>query len=188
MAAPVFQAHGFRGATIKSLAHACGLRPASLYHYFGSKEELATYLLSRPRMDWDSTWVDPLTDPLGQLSQLIDLSLSELPNYLLAFRLADEIAGRASDPGTHARSFREGEVVIARLASAAAPSLARPEATQIARDALSAMVGSVVVGLDPEPDAAIRKRVIAVLRAGLVPAHVDAQRFDAHLGATEQTA
>ena len=32
--------HGYRGATIKALAHACGLSPASLYHYFGSKREL----------------------------------------------------------------------------------------------------------------------------------------------------
>ena len=50
-----------------------------------------------PRMDWDSTWVDPATDPLIQLAQLLDLSLAELPNYLLALRLADEIAGGTSD-------------------------------------------------------------------------------------------
>lgn len=41
----------------------------------------------RPRMDWDSTRVDPETDPLVQLAQMLDLSLSELPNYLLALRL-----------------------------------------------------------------------------------------------------
>ena len=73
LAAPIFRRHGYRGATIKALAHACGLSPASLYHYFRSKEEMATYLLRRPRMDWDSTWVDRATDPLVQLRSLVDL-------------------------------------------------------------------------------------------------------------------
>lgn len=91
-AAPVFRRYGYRGATIKALAHACGLSPAGLYHYVGSKEELATCLLRGPRMDWDSTWVDPAMDPLLQLRLLVDRSVQELPLYLLALRLADEIA------------------------------------------------------------------------------------------------
>ncbi len=188
LAAPVFRRHGYRGATIKALAHACGLSPASLYHYFGSKEEMATYLLRRPRMDWDSTWVDPETDPLLQLAQLLDLSLTELPDYLLALRLADEIAGAASDGGAHARTFREGEAVFARLVAASAPAMSRAAATGVARDALSAMVGSAVLGLDPEPEAAVRERVVAILRAALVPTHVEAQRFDGTMYRAEQTA
>ena len=188
LAAPVFRRYGYRGATIKALAHACGLSPASLYHYFGSKEEMATYLVRRPRMDWDSIWVDPSTDPLVQLAQLIDLSLTELPNYLLALRLADEIAGTSADAGAHSRTFREGEVVFARLVAASAPAMSRDDATGAARDALSAMVGSAVVGLDPDSDAAVRARVIAVLRAALVPTHVEAQRFDRTMERAEQTA
>jgi AcrR family transcriptional regulator len=188
LAAPVFRRYGYRGATIKAIAHACGLSPASLYHYFGSKEEMATYLVRRPRMDWDSTWVDPTTDPLVQLALLLDLSLSELPNYLLALSLADEIAGTASDVGSHTRTFREGETVFARMVAASAPAMSRAEATRVARDALSAMVGSAVLGLDPEPEAAVRERVVAVLRAALVPTHVEAQRFDATMGRAEQTA
>jgi len=188
MAAPVFRRHGYRGATIKALAHACGLSPASLYHYFGSKEELATYLVRRPRMDWDSTWVDPETDPLVQLAQLLDLSLSELPNYLLALRMADEIAGTLPDDAAHARTFREGEAVFARLVAASAPGMPRAVATRVARDVLSAMVGSAVIGLDPEPQAAVRERVIAVLAATLVPTHVEGRRFDAAMHRTEQTA
>lgn len=188
LAAPVFRRDGYRGATIKALAHACGLRPASLYHYFGSKEELATCLLRRPRMDWDSVWVDPDTDPLIQLAHLLDLSLAELPNYLLAMRLADEIAGTAAHPGSHAAAFREGEAVFARLVAASAPGMSRDAATRIARDALSAMVGSAVLGLDPEPDPAARERVVAVLRAALVPEHVEAPRFDATMHPPEQKA
>lgn len=188
LASPVFRQHGYRGATIKALAHACGLSPASLYHYFGSKEEMATYILRRPQMDWDSTWVDPRTDPLVQLAQLVDLSLAELPNYLLAMRLADEIAGTAPDRAGHVRSYREGEAVFARLIAATAPGLSRPAATRVARDVLSTMVGSAVVGLDPEPDEVVRERVVAVLRAALVPGHVDAARFAAALDRAEQIA
>ncbi len=187
LAAPVFRRDGYRGATIKALAHACSLSPASLYHYFGSKEEMATYLVRRPRMDWDSTWVDPMTDPLVQLAQLVDLSITELPNYLLALRLADEIAGRGSDIGAHARTFREGEAVFARLVAASAPTMTRTAATSVARDALSAMVGSAVLGLDPEPESAVRERVASVLRVALVPTHVDARRFDEAISRSEQT-
>ena len=130
LGAPVFRRHGYRGATIKALAHACGLSPASLYHYFGSKEEMATYLVRRPRMDWDSTWVDPTTDPLVQLAKLLDLSLAELPNHLLALRLADEVAGTPSDAGSHTRTFREGEVLFARLIAESVPGMSRFEATR----------------------------------------------------------
>jgi hypothetical protein len=119
---------------------------------------------------------------------LLDLSLSELPNYLLAMRLADEIAGTASVDGSHARTFREGEAVFARLVAAAAPAMTQGEATRVARDALSAMVGSAMLGLDPKPEAAIRERVVAVLRVALVPTHVEPERFDAVMPAPEQTA
>ncbi len=183
----MFRRYGFRGSTIKAIAHACGLSPAGLYHYFASKEELATYIVRRPRMDWDSIWVDPATDPLGQLAQLVDLSVSELPNYLLAMRLADEVAGTTAQ-ASHARTFREGEAVFARLVAASAPAMSRAAATRVARDALSAMVGTVVLGLDPEPEAAVRERVVAVVRTSLVPTYVAPDRFDTTMRRAEQTA
>ena len=141
-------------------------------------------------MDWDSTWVDPDTDPLVQVAQLLDLSLVELPNYLLALHLADEIAGGVArtDAPAHARTFREGEAVFARLIAASAPDMSRAEATGLARDVLSAMVGSAVLGLDAEPAAAVRARAVAVLRAALVPAQVEQPRFDAAMDCAEQRA
>lgn len=181
LAAPVFRAYGYRGATIKAIAHACGVRPATIYHYFRSKEQLATYLLRQPRLDWNSTWVSPGADPLDQLRQLVELSIEELPNYLIAVSLADEIAGVAGQPRPHAPTFAEGEAVFARFIAAAAPTMSREEATRVARATLAAMVGSAVIGLDPEPTAAIRDRAIGILRAALVPEHVGAGRFGAAL-------
>lgn len=180
-AAPVFRAHGYRGSTIKAIAHACGVRPATIYHYFRSKEELATYLLRQPRLDWNSTWVSPGADPLAQLGQLVDLAIEELPNYLLAVSLADEIAGVVGQPRPHAPTFAEGEAVFARFIAAAAPAMARAEATAVARAVLAGMVGSAVIGLDPEPAGALRDRTIGILRPALVPRHVAAGAFDAAL-------
>ena len=62
LAAPVFRAHGYRGATIKALAHACHLAPAGLYHYFASKADLATYVVRQPRLDWRSVARRPPMD------------------------------------------------------------------------------------------------------------------------------
>jgi AcrR family transcriptional regulator len=188
MAAPVFRRHGYRGATVKALAHACGLRPASLYHYFRSKEDLATCLLRGPRLDWDSTWVNPATDPLAQLRVLVDVSVSELQTYLLALRLADEIAGAPTQDGAHVQAFREGEGVFGRMLSAAAPGMARPDAERAARDVLAALVGSAIVNLDLEPATETRARVVAILRSALVPMHVDGGRYDATMGSAEQKA
>lgn len=177
LAAPVFERHGFQGATVKALAHACHLSPAGLYHYFDSKEELATWLLRGPRMSWETTFVDPGLEPLEQLRQLIDMSLDSLPVYLLALRLAEEIEGGESKHDQTA-GFREGEAVYGRLIQAAARGLSRDEALGIARHLLAVLIGTATIGLDPEPDAAIRDRTLAVLRAALVPAHLEAGWFD----------
>ena len=188
-AAPVFRAYGYRGSTIKAIAHACGVRPATMYHYFTSKEELATYLLRRPRMDWNSTWVNPGADPLDQLGQLVGLALDEMPNYLLAVTLADEIAastGSAGRPGSHASTFAEGEAVFARFVAAAAPTVSRDDATRLARATLAAMVGSTVIGLDPEPGTALRERTVGILRGGLVPDHIAATEFDTAFGSATE--
>lgn len=128
-ASVVFRRHGFRGAAVKALAHACGLAPAGLYHYFGSKRELATYPLDHPRLDWATTYVDERVDPLVQLRQLVDLSIRELPTYLLALQLAEEIEGRP-DQRLRGRAFGEGEAVFGRFLMAVDPTMERGRAAR----------------------------------------------------------
>lgn len=177
LAAPVFERHGYHGSTIRALAHACHLSPAGLYHYFDSKAELATWLLRGPKMSWETTFVDPELEPLEQLRQLIEISISSLPVYLLALRLADEIeAGESRRDRT--AGFREGEAVYGRLIHASAPSMSRDRASSVARHVLAVLIGTASIGLDAEPAAAIRRRSLDVLRAALVPEHVDAVWFD----------
>jgi len=184
LAAPVFRRHGYHGATIRALAHACHLSPAGLYHYFASKSELATWLLRGPRMSWDSTYVDPGLEPLEQLRQLIDLSISSLPDYLLALRLADELEGGSSRRDQQA-GFREGEAVFGRFIHAAASTMPRADALDVARHLLAVLIGTATIGLDPEPESAIRERCVEVLRSALVPRHVDRAWFEEMLTASQ---
>lgn len=177
LAAPVLRERGYRGSTIRALAHACHLSPAGLYHYFESKAALATYPLWAPRMRWETTFVDPDADPLGQVRALIEAGVRNVPLYLLAFRMHEEIEGPV-DPTTRAGAFREGEAVFARLLAEAAPGLGRAGAERLGRDVLAALVGSFVTGLDPD-ERDVRARLVGLLRLTLVPGHVDPDTFDA---------
>lgn len=48
LAALLFRTHGYRGATIKALAHACHMSPAAIYHYLPSKAAFATVIVAGP--------------------------------------------------------------------------------------------------------------------------------------------
>lgn len=175
LAAPIFARHGFRGATIRALAHACHLSPAGLYHYFGSKEELATYALRSPRAGWDATFVQPAKDPLVQLREMLELAVGQLSVYMLSLRMLDEIGDPAGERIRQA-TFREGEQMIGRFVSAAAPGLERQAALELARLLIAVLVGSAVSGLDAEATA-LRSRAASLLRDRLVPTHVAPDHF-----------
>jgi len=178
LAAPVFREHGYRGATIKALAHACHLAPAGLYHYFGSKADLATYVVHQPHLDWRSVYVDPAIDPLRQLSGFLDLAIQELPDFLLALDMAKELR-RAGIVRIRRAMFAEGEAVFGRYLAAVRPGLTPDAARELARLILSLLVGSHEIGRGVEPDAAaMRDRIVRVLRAELVPVALDSARFD----------
>jgi AcrR family transcriptional regulator len=178
LAAPVFREHGYRGATIKALAHACHLAPAGLYHYFASKADMATYVVRQPHLDWRSIYIDPDVDPLRQLSGFVDLAILELPDFLLALDLAEEL----QLPGIvriRRAMFTEGEAVFGRYLAAVRPGLTSEAARELARLILTLLVGSHEIGRGVEPDAAaMRDRIVRVLRAELVPVAVDSARFD----------
>jgi AcrR family transcriptional regulator len=178
LAAPVFREHGYRGATIKALAHACHLGPAGLYHYFASKADLATYIVRQPHLDWRSVYIDPDVDPLRQLSGFLDLAILELPDFLLALDLAEELRL----PGIiriRRAMFTEGATVFGRYLAAVRPGLTPDAARELARLILTLLVGSHEIGRGVEPDAgAMRDRILRVLRAEFVPVAIDSARFD----------
>ena len=178
LAAPVFRALGYRDASIKALAHACHLSPAGLYHYFDSKADLATYIVRRPHLDWRTVHVDPAADPLAQLRGMVDLAIVELPDFLLALDMAEEL----ELPGTarlRRGMFAEGGAVIGRYIAAVRPGMAPGAATDLAELVLALLVGSHEIGdAVPATAAAAHERVVRVLRAELVPVGVDSERFD----------
>lgn len=178
LAAPVFRASGYRGATIKALAHACHLSPAGLYHYFGSKADLATYIVRRPHLDWRTVHVDSSVNPLVQLRGLLDLAIRELPDFLLALDMAEEL----EVPGAarlRRGIFAEGETVFGRYIAAVRPGLTPEAAREVAGLVLALLVGSHEIGdAVPATVAITRQRIIRILRAELVPVAVESARFD----------
>ena len=176
LAAPVFRTYGYRGATIKALAHACNLSPAALYHYFPSKAALATFLIDDDRLDWDSTRIDLDIDPLDQLRMSVDLVIEVLPTYLLAIDLARQIGRPLDQPGL-ARFFGQGEAIFGRVVSAAAPGLEPADARELARRVLAVIVAGPTTGLAADP-ASVRATTIDLLRVHLARVGVDPTRFD----------
>jgi len=176
LAAPVFRARGYRGATIKELAHACHLSPAALYHYFPSKAAFATFLIDEKHLDWDSTRIDRDIDPLVQLRLTVDVVIEVLPTYLLAIDLAREIGRPLSQPQL-ARFFGQGEAVFGRVIEAAAPDLKPDGARELARRVLAIIVAGPTTGLAADP-VSVRAAAVDVLRLHLVQVGVDAERFD----------
>ncbi len=187
LAAPIFEEHGYRGATIKALAHACHLSPSSLYHYFGSKAEMATYPLTGPAIDWDNAWVEPDIDPLVQLGIMLEMAVSMFPIWMLALRMHEEIQGHV-DQRMRAQGWGQGEAVFGRLIFAAARDMEREDAERLARDVLASLAGTALTALDRDTMGAQLERMRGVLRHGLVPEHVDPERFESAMDATRQEA
>lgn len=176
LAAPVFRTYGYRGATIKALAHACHLSPAALYHYFPSKAAFATFLIDDDALDWDSTRIDPDIDPLVQLRMSVDLVIDVLPTYLLAIDLARQTGRPLDQPGL-ARFFGQGEAIFGRVIAAAAPGLEPTDARELARRVLAVIVAGPTTGLAADP-VSIRATTIDLLRVHLARVGVDPARFD----------
>ena len=184
LAAPVFRAHGYRGATVKALAHACHLSPAGLYHYFDSKADLATYVVRQPHLDWGNVHVDPAFDALAQLRGMIDLAIGELPDFLLALDMAEEL----EVPGMariRQGMFSEGHTVIGRYVAAVRPGMTEQAARDLAGLVLALLIGSHEIGeAIPATVTTTRERIIRVLRAELVPIAVESARFDLAMAVT----
>jgi AcrR family transcriptional regulator len=184
LAAPVFRAHGYRGATIKALAHACHLSPAALYHYFPSKAAFATFLIDEDHLDWNSTRIDPDIDPLIQLRLTVDVVIDVLPTYLLAVDLAREIGRPLSQPQL-ARFFGQGEAIFGRVIVGAAPNLESADARELARRVLAIIVAGPTTGLAADP-VSVRAAAVDVLRLHLVRVGVDETRFDRAMAPDQQ--
>lgn len=185
IAAPLFAEFGYRGATIRRLADACHLSPAGLYHHFGSKLELALFpvlgreaSLQRCREMLRSSSPDAVV----RLRILIDSGLEDLPDFLLALRLAEESGYKPRAEGALRAIFRDGVATFATVAREAAPRISSARAMEFAQAAIAIFLSSAVPGFERNP-AALRAQLLGLAQTYLVPLGLEHLRLERLLGA-----
>ncbi len=183
LAAPLFAEHGYRGATIRKLAHACDLSPAGVYHHFGSKLGLALFPIlgragSLQRCHEHLRSSSP--DALVRLRILIDSGLDELPDFLLALQLAEESGYKPRAERALRAIFRDAVTTLATVAREAAPGMSSTRAIEFAQAAIAIFLGSAVPGFDRDA-AALRAQLVGLAQIYLVPAGADPGRLEAAL-------
>jgi len=185
IAAPMFAEDGYRGVTMRSVARACGLSPAGLYHHFGSKLGLALFpifgraaSLQRCREHLRSS----SSDALVRLRLVIDSGLEELPDFLLALRLAEESGYKPRAEDALRAIFRDAVTTLATVAREAAPALSSERAMEFAQAAIAVFLGSAVPGFDHNTGA-LRVQLVGLAQAYLITAGVDRLRLERVLGA-----
>ena len=178
--APVFRQHGYRGATLKQLAHAAGLSIPALYRYFPSKRSLAFFPLVAAEPELHPVAPDA-SKPLLVLSGFVRSAVEQLPYYSLAMQLSIELGvEHRADRRTREQLDATGEV-LARCARCVAPRLGAEDARDLASTMLTLAIGSTWTG--PRSGARLRRLLQAALRTYLVPAGLSADRLDAALRA-----
>lgn len=179
LASPIFRTHGYRGTTMKAVAHACGITAPALYRHFSSKLALALYPLQPGHeCKFVTAFHEGGDDPYIAIRGALDSQLPALNDLLLALRIAGELhdSAEAQDVRTYAvHHLQEG---VAEVVRAFAPHMPPDRAAEVARAMVNVAIASVVVGADP-PLSEVRRGILALLRGYLLPLRVDARRFDA---------
>jgi AcrR family transcriptional regulator len=163
-AAPVFQRFGYREATLKALADACGLSIPALYRYFPSKRAFALFPLVALYPELNDPGPDvAIGDPRMHLSGWIDAAVAEMPNYTLALQLSREVGLDRMEQRRVEENLAAHIAIVATLAQSAAPHLDDAAAREVASAMISIATGAVLTGIDIEP-ASLRRRLRALLR------------------------
>jgi AcrR family transcriptional regulator len=163
-AATVFRQHGYRGATLKALANACGLSIPALYRYFPSKKAFALYPLIPLYPELHAPRPDATVgNPISRLSSWIEGAVAEMPNYLLAARLSSEVGLDDEEQRKLDANLADHLAVLGDLARRAGPHLDDRGARELARTMVNVVFGPALTGLDPEPQE-LRRELRALLR------------------------
>lgn len=163
-AAAVFRTKGYRGATLKALANACGLSIPALYRYFPSKKAFALFPLAALYPELHGSPPDPGGDPVTLLGRWVDAAAIEMPNYTLALRLAGEVGLSPDERRTIDANLTSHVEFLSAIARRAAPRLDERTARELAATMISITAGPATTGLASEP-ASLRRQLRALLRA-----------------------
>lgn len=163
-AAPVFEKHGYRGATLKALAGACGLSIPALYRYFPSKKAFALSPLAAlyPELQGPEPTISA-GDPMSHLSGWIEAAVAEAPNYILAARLLREVRLSDDEERRMHAGLNEHIGLMGDLARRAAPNLSEGAARDLAAAMINIALGPALTGIQPEPDD-LRRELRSLLR------------------------
>jgi AcrR family transcriptional regulator len=163
-AATVFRRYGYRNATLKALANACGLSIPALYRYFPSKRAFALFPLVAlyPELSPAPPQVDD-ADAADLLSGWIDAAAEELSHYTLALRLAREIELTAAEQRRIESNLTEHAAMLGLIARRAAPNLSERRARELAGTMINIASGPASTGLQTDP-AALRRQLRTLLR------------------------
>ena len=163
-AAPVFRKYGYRGATLKALASACGLSIPALYRYFPSKRSFALFPLAAMYPELHAPPPDlSVGDPAGHLASWIDSAVSEAPIYLLAARLMREVDLTDDERRRSDANLIEHIALVGDLARRAGPHLSEATARDLASTMINLALGPALTGIEPEPHN-LRRELRSLLR------------------------
>jgi AcrR family transcriptional regulator len=163
-AAPVFRKHGYRGATLKALADACGLSIPAIYRYFPSKKAFALFPLAAlyPELQAPPPNVTA-GDPLELLAGWVEAAAAEMPNYILAARLSGEVTLRPDEQRQLDANLVDHIAILGAIARHAAPHLDERSGLELARTMINTAVGPAITGVESEPEA-LRRQLRTLLR------------------------
>jgi AcrR family transcriptional regulator len=152
-AAPVFERHGFRGATVDGLARACFMSPAGLYHYFPSKAAFALFPLTTQGglcQAWHRVQVGlpAEADPLFQVHAIVDFVATLEPEVRLAFRLNREMVSDGRYERAVAATVLAARADWLELARSIVPAVDEERAMDFFEGIVSIMATADVPGID----------------------------------------
>ena len=163
-AGPLFRQHGFAGTTLKALAMACGLSVPALYTYFPSKRAFALFPLEAlyPELHGPPPMPEAAS-PQTVLAMWVRGATREMPNYILAMRLAQEAGLRPDERRRMETNLDQHATFLGGLARQAAPHLDERSAAELGWGMMFLAVAPSLASGEAEADR-LRRQLHALLR------------------------
>lgn len=146
---PVFQKHGYDGASLSTLSAATGLGRSSLYHYFpGGKADMARAVIERVEQWMGENAIAPLRMP-GTPARRLDRMLTTLNRFYgggcISCVLGNLVIGGARQMFQAQLSAVFGQWIDALADLAVEAGVPRGEAMLRAQDAVIRIEGALIV-------------------------------------------
>jgi len=157
--APELRRLRYRRVTIKHLARTCHLAPSSLYHYFGSKEELILHPL-QPDADYCERAVAQLellpASPHVRLDAFLEIATRLHVDLMLVAELAAEAGLQQRYRAVMVQKYDKARSVLGSLIAAAYPGMPSNAASGVADRVVALVAGWYASGRDGGTESILR--------------------------------